>query len=155
DPASIRSLTDGLRDRTMWIADGHHRYEASRSLRDRLRATDGSAPGTRSYDYVMCYLTSMDSAGVTILPYHRALRDVDGLDRAHLAKRAREFFDVKEFSFEGFDPRADQIRRRLRDAARGGRNVYAAYTGPGAFQILLVREGLDRARQMESLAEPL
>ncbi|MBI3448370.1 MAG: DUF1015 domain-containing protein [Acidobacteria bacterium] len=155
DRGMIRSITEGLRDRTMWIADGHHRYEASRALRDKLRAEDRSAPGTRSYDYVMCYLTSMDSAGVTILPYHRAVRDVEGLDRAHLLKKSREFFDVKEFSFEGFDPRADQIRRKLREAARGGRNVYAAYTGPGAFQILLVKESLDRARHLESLAEPL
>jgi uncharacterized protein (DUF1015 family) len=156
DPAAIGALTGGLRERTFWIADGHHRYEASRAFRDRLRAEDGSPSGTRSYDHVMAYLTSMDSPGVTILPYHRALRDVAGLDRAALMRKAKEFFDVKEFAFDGLDPRAEQIRRKLREGARGGRNVYAAYTGPGSFLLLLVKEGLDRAKHLgDALEEPL
>jgi uncharacterized protein (DUF1015 family) len=156
DRAAVASIAERLRERTFWIADGHHRYQAARTLRDRLRAQDGSAPGSRSYDYVMAYLTSMDSPGVTILPYHRAVRDIPGLDRITLAKKARELFDVKEFTFEGFDPRSEQIRRKLREGARGGRNVYAAYTGPGSFLLLLVKEGLDRARHFgDALAEPL
>jgi uncharacterized protein (DUF1015 family) len=156
DPAAIAALTGGLRERTFWIADGHHRYEASRAFRDRLRAEDGSPSGTRSYDHVMAYLTSMDSPGVTILPYHRALRDVAGLDRTALMRKAKEFFDVKEFAFDGVDPRAEQIRRKLREGARGGRNVYAAYTGPGSFLLLLVKEGLDRAKHLgDALEEPL
>jgi len=156
DRAAIAALTEGLRERTFWIADGHHRYEASRAFRDRLRAEDGSRAGTRSYDYIMAYLTSMDSSGVTILPYHRAVRDVEGLDRATLIRKSREFFDVKEFAFEGFDPRSEQVRRKLREGARGGRNVYAAYTGPGSFLLLLVKEGLDRAKHLGGvLEEPL
>jgi uncharacterized protein (DUF1015 family) len=156
DASAIASLTDGLAGRTLWIADGHHRYEASRAFRDSMRAQDGSKPGSRSYDYVMACLTSMDSAGVTILPYHRAIGDHKELDRAALTKKVREFFDVKEFSFEGFDPRAEQIRRRLREGARSGRNTYAAYTGPGSFLLLLVKEGLDRKKHLgDALAEPL
>jgi uncharacterized protein (DUF1015 family) len=156
DPSAAAGIAEGLRNRTLWIADGHHRYAAARALRDRLRAQDGSAPGTRSYDYVMAYLTSMDSPGVTILPYHRAVWDRPDVDRSAFMKKAREFFDLKEFAFEGFEPRSEQIRRKLRDSARSGRNVYAAYMGSGSFLLLLVREDLDRAKHLaDALPGPL
>jgi uncharacterized protein (DUF1015 family) len=156
EPAALASLSQGLRDRTLWIADGHHRYAAARELRDRLRAQDPSAPGSRSYDYVMGFLTSMDSPGVTILPYHRAVFGREGLDRAQFIKKAREFFDVKEFAFEGFEPRSEQIRRKLREAARPGRTVLAAHVGGGSYLLLLIREDLDRAKHLgDALEGPL
>ncbi len=146
DPGLIDALGRAMHGKTLWIADGHHRYAAARAFRDRLRARDGSAKGTRSYDYVMAALTSMDSAGVTILPQHRALRGQEGLDRAAFTEKAREYFDIKEFACEGFDSRAEQIRRRLREAVRQGRNAFAAYTGRGSFLLLLLRDTLDRSK---------
>jgi uncharacterized protein (DUF1015 family) len=136
EPSLIKRLSEAMRSRTLWIADGHHRYAAARSLRDKLRADDGSPPGTRAYDYVMAMLTSMDTPGVTILPYHRVIRGREDLGRDTLTERARQYFDVKELAFEGYDPRAEQIRRRLREGAQTGRNAIAAYTGPGSFLIL-------------------
>ncbi|HXI04655.1 MAG TPA: DUF1015 domain-containing protein [Candidatus Saccharimonadales bacterium] len=156
DRAAVAGLSEILRNRTLWIADGHHRYAAARAYRDRLRAADGSAPGTRSYDYVMAYVTTMESPGVTILPYHRTLRGLEDFDRAAFAGKARSCFDVKEFPFEGYEPRADQIRLRLREALRSGRNAFAAYTGPGSFLLLLLKEGIDLAEAFGgSLAPPL
>jgi len=156
DRSAVASLTDGMKDRTLWIADGHHRYAAAKALRDTLRAQDRSAPGSRSYDYIMAYLTCMESSGVTILPYHRAIWGREDLDRGVLTRKASAFFDVKEFAFEGFDPRSEQIRRKLRESARSGRSVFAAYTQRGSYQMLLVRADLDRARHLgDALTGPL
>jgi uncharacterized protein (DUF1015 family) len=156
DQASLAAISATLETKTLWIADGHHRYAAARALRDRLRSGDKSASGTRASDYVMAMLTSMDSPGVTILPYHRAVRGREDLDHAAFLEKAREYFDVKEFAFEGFESRAEQIRRRLREAGRGGRNVFTAYTGKTSFLLLLLRDSLDRERLLgDALAGPL
>lgn len=156
DAGLIAALHEGLRDRTLWIADGHHRYGAARAFRDRLRAEDRSEPGTRSYDYVMASLTSMDSPGVTILPYHRALAGHEGLDRPAFVRKAKEFYEIKEFAFEGFDPRSEQIRRKLRESARPGKNLHAVYLGGGSFLLLIVRDGIDRHALLgDRLAPPL
>ena len=156
DPATIGRIREGLRDRPLIIADGHHRYAAARAYRDAQRAADGSAPGSRSYDYVMSMLTSIDSPGVTIHPYHRAVFSTEELERAAFIRKAREFFDVKEFSFEGIQPRAEQIRRKLREAWRPGRNLYAAYLGGGGYLLLIVRPELDRPQLLgEALVGPL
>jgi uncharacterized protein (DUF1015 family) len=145
------ALSGAFREKSLWIADGHHRYSAARALRDKLRTKDGSKPGTRAYDYVMSCMTAMESPGVTILPYHRTLHYSGPLDRAALVARARPHFDVKEFSFEGEQPRAEQIRRRLRDGARSERNAFAVYTGPGSFLIFLIKE--EAVKEMEGRIE--
>lgn len=145
-PDLLSAITNAFRDRVLWIADGHHRYAAARAFRDRMRGESPAAPGARAHDYVMAMLTSMDSDGVTILPYHRALKGQDRLDPASFASKAAEFFDVKEFTFEGFDSRSEQIRRRLREAARPARHLMAAYMGQGSYVLLILRETLDKAR---------
>jgi len=155
-PELVSALTEAFRDRVLWIADGHHRYAAARAFRDRMRKESPAPAGARAHDYVMAMLTSMDSEGVTILPYHRALKSREGLDPASFASKAAAFFDVKEFTFEGFDARGEQIRRRLREAARPGRNLMAAYMGQGSFLILILRDSLDKAKLLgESTDESL
>ncbi len=143
--SAIAGIVEGFSDRTLWIADGHHRYEAARAYRDRMRSADHSPPGSRPYDFIMAHLTSMESPGVTILPYHRAIHHRARLDRSALIAGARRHFNIKEFPFEGEEPRADQIRRRLRDSARAGRSVFAACTGAGSgsFLLLILKEDID------------
>jgi uncharacterized protein (DUF1015 family) len=141
DPALVGTIHEGLKDRILYIADGNNRYEAARAF----RAGESPASGERAHDYVMAHLTSVDSPGVTILPYHRAVFGQEDLDRATFSRKAREFFDVKEFAFEGIQPRSEQIRRKLREAARPGRNLYAAYLGGGGYLLLIVQADLDRA----------
>ena len=145
DPALVVSIHEGLKDRLLYIADGYNRYEAAKAFRDGEREKDGSAPGSRSYDYVMAHLTSVDSPGVTILPYHRAVFGPEDLEKGAFIRKAREFFDVKEFAFEGIQPRSEQIRRKLREAARPGRNLYAAYLGGGGYLLLIIHSDADRA----------
>jgi uncharacterized protein (DUF1015 family) len=156
DKSTMTTLTRVFKDRTLWIADGHHRYSASRTLRDTLRKKDGSDPATRGYDYIMATLTSMDSAGVTILPYHRALLGQEGLDQTKLVSMAREYFDVKEFAFEGVDQRAEQIRRKLRAAAGEDRNLMAVYMGQGSYLILILRDSIPKEKILpDSVQGPL
>lgn len=156
DGEILEHLTSCFREKTLWIADGHHRYSAARAYRNQLRAADGSEPGTRAYDYVMAYLTCMESPGVSILPYHRALRGRESLTRASLAEAARRYFDVKEFPFEGERARPDQIRRRLLDGSRTGRTAIAAYTGPGSFLVLLLKDCPEASQALaRDLEEPL
>jgi uncharacterized protein (DUF1015 family) len=61
-----------LRDRKLYIADGHHRYGTSLLYRESVAAPAGSPA-----DHVMFVLASMDDPGCLILPYHRAVAGVD------------------------------------------------------------------------------
>jgi hypothetical protein len=65
--ASHRALRPGARERTIVIADGHHRYETALAYRDEQR-------GNEAAGYVLAYLANMEEEGVVILPTHRLVR---------------------------------------------------------------------------------
>ncbi len=70
DPALTAQLIAGVRETTVFIADGHHRYETALTYRDERRAagdTDPNAP----HNFLLMYLCSMDDPGLVVLPTHR------------------------------------------------------------------------------------
>lgn len=156
DPETLRIVHEGLEKRKVWIADGHHRYEAAREARARLRAAGGASEGgERTYDYVMAYLSNIDSPGVAILPYHRVVRHLEDFSKTALEKGLEDRFDIKRFPFDGLDHRSEQIRRRLHEVANRGRLAFGLFTGGSAFELLLLKEEMPSPSPFESLPEPL
>ena len=81
DPALINQIGSALKEATIFIADGHHRYETALTYRDQRRAagdTDPEAP----HNFVLMCLTSTEDPGLVVLPTHRVLHgarsDADG-----------------------------------------------------------------------------
>jgi uncharacterized protein (DUF1015 family) len=70
DAGAIAAIVAALRDATVFIADGHHRYETALTYRDQRRDagdTDPDAP----HNFLLMYLCPMDDPGLVILPTHR------------------------------------------------------------------------------------
>jgi uncharacterized protein (DUF1015 family) len=156
DPETLRSVREGLADHRILIADGHHRYAASRDARDRFRASaPGDPPGSRSYDYLMAYFSNLEAPGLTILPYHRVMRGVRGFDSSSLARKVEGLFDLKRFPFEGFDHRAEQIRRRLREVAERGRLAIGLYAGGAEFALMVLKAGQESSPPFSEIPAPL
>lgn len=70
----------------LYIADGHHRLAASSHLRGRGRRTGGPE------DWFLAILAPHDQ--LRILPFHRAVRDLNGLTPQGLLGRLSEDFEV-------------------------------------------------------------
>ena len=68
DLENIGRLLDALKDRKVYIADGHHRYETALNYRNYLKEKGEFSPGA---DYVMIYLCPMSDPGLVVLPTHR------------------------------------------------------------------------------------
>jgi uncharacterized protein (DUF1015 family) len=74
----IESVVAAMADRTIYIADGHHRYETALMYRDWLREQrGGTLPVDHPTNYAMFVLASMDDPGCLILPYYRVLEHID------------------------------------------------------------------------------
>mgnify|MGYP000372836000 CR=1 FL=1 len=52
----------------IYIADGHHRYQAMLTIRDRLRALHPQAGPEAPWEYIMMFLVNSEHEGLTILP---------------------------------------------------------------------------------------
>lgn len=72
DPEAVAALTRAMQDRRVWIADGHHRYETSRTYRESI----GEKEGVVAEDFMLMALGSMADPGLVILPTHRIVKEM-------------------------------------------------------------------------------
>ena len=96
DTELIARTTRYFRDRRLYIADGHHRYETALNYRKSLGV---DLPPGHPANFTMMYLCSMRDPGLIILPAHRLLKDVPGPLMDGLVERAQAFFDVRTIPY--------------------------------------------------------
>jgi len=72
DPGRLASVRAHLQERSLIIADGHHRYETMVAYRDECRAAGASA-GDAGPEFVMAYLVNAFDPGSRVQAIHRLL----------------------------------------------------------------------------------
>jgi uncharacterized protein (DUF1015 family) len=95
-PNVIEGIRKLMADQTLFIADGHHRYETSLLFRNEMRTALRQKNGRQPFDYTMMYLNNIHDDGLVILPTHRILsKDISvGIDVAETLEDIREYFEV-------------------------------------------------------------
>lgn len=77
DHTVIEQVAAVLREKKVYIADGHHRYGTALMYRDWCADKQGEALAPEdAANFVMFVLASMDDPGCLILPYYRAIGEV-------------------------------------------------------------------------------
>ncbi|MEK7773552.1 MAG: DUF1015 domain-containing protein, partial [Deltaproteobacteria bacterium] len=99
DPAVIKAVQEGMKNRALFIADGHHRYETALNYRNMMRGKNKNFTGAEPYNYVMMYFSNMDDEGMTIWPTHRVIHSLKSFDEVKFIGICKEFFNVEEFSY--------------------------------------------------------
>ena len=132
DPDDVSTIADFFSSRPVFLADGHHRYEASRHYQTDRHAESVDGPA-RAHNYVMMTLIAFDDPGLVVLPYHRNL---SGLSEAQLERVRARLSEVFEAESVG-DMSADEIVALVEERGRAGR-VMAALGADGA-QLLTLR----------------
>lgn len=98
----IQALTKLMRRKIIFIADGHHRYEAAyyyKKLMSKKRAVINPERSRRiNADYVMMYFSNLASGGLKILPTHRAIRNIPKAELARLPMILQRYFTISQVS---------------------------------------------------------
>lgn len=84
----FRKLMD---DKKIYIADGHHRYEAALEYSNEMQEH-----GYCGYDYAMITLVNMHDEGLTVLPTNRLAANISQLNRSALCKNIAKLFEVEQ-----------------------------------------------------------
>ena len=103
DQDVCRKVAERLADKSLFIADGHHRYETALNYRNEMVAQTGVFDPNASYNYVLMYLNSMQDPGLVMRSVHRLIRQVPQTVMNGFVDRAKEFFDVEILNGQGRD----------------------------------------------------
>lgn len=94
DKKQIKQLQGFMSGKKVFIADGHHRYEAAINLRNRILNQDKEFNKKSPYNYVMMYFVGLESDGLTVLSTHRLLKCLGKMSSAEFKKRLGDYFQV-------------------------------------------------------------
>src|SRR5690606_1248661 len=70
---TLLRLVEMLKEKKLFVVDGHQRYVAAQLYRDEMRQESGKADGKQPYDFIMTLLLPAQQESVRPLPVHRAL----------------------------------------------------------------------------------
>ena len=112
DDATAEELTSAMSEKTVVIADGHHRYEAAR---------EAAQNGQRTNAGVLSCLFPMDSWGIQIRPFHRHLKGIPPSLLDRLPELIKTDFAIKRHS------NAESLRSCLKSSSAGS-SVLGAYS---------------------------
>ncbi|MBI2423374.1 MAG: DUF1015 domain-containing protein [Candidatus Hydrogenedentes bacterium] len=83
-----------LKDKTIYIADGHHRFLTAKTYRDEQRAQLGNRM-PETMNYVLMGFVAFEDAGLKIYPPHRLVKAPDAFDGAAFLKDLEKWFRVE------------------------------------------------------------
>jgi uncharacterized protein (DUF1015 family) len=151
EPELVKRVERAFADRQLFIADGHHRYETALHYRERLRAA-GPLAADHPANSVMMHLIAEDDPGLVVLPIHRLLRGLDGLDAVELEEVLSAEFHAEYFPLwpDGPPEQIDAYVTQLASTGRADRALGVYGPDPEIFAILSLR---DRQAQPASIPE--
>ncbi|MBC8284831.1 MAG: DUF1015 domain-containing protein [Nitrospinae bacterium] len=123
-------ISDLIRDKKIYIADGHHRYETALAF---AKENEETIPDS---SHVMMFLTNMDSGSMSIFPIHRVVKSPTPFDREAFLKRVSEYFEVIPWNTEVNGP---EIKSRLLEFGKD-RITFCAYMGKDQTYTLIAND---------------
>ena len=127
-----RRIRQSFVNKSLLIADGHHRYETALAFRDEMKAKNQDWSLQDSCNYVMMNLVCMESDGLAVLPINRLLHD---LDPAVIQKAQNEI--ISRFELQVFGDLGSLKSAQAKLA--GIKPSFGYYTGGSQFQLIIAQ----------------
>jgi uncharacterized protein (DUF1015 family) len=129
DTETVQFLSGSFKDKKVYIADGHHRYETSLAYHKEH--------GTEVPDsaHVMMFLTNLDAQSLAIYPIHRQLKCPKLFNQKAFIKQLEPYFNVESLP-KG--QTADQLTALLEKAGKD-QIAFCAYLGQGDSLLLKLK----------------
>ncbi len=141
DPSTIEQIRQILRDKTLYIADGHHRYETALRLQKRMKRSSEDYTGAESFNYTPMMLVDMNSEELTVLPVHRVLKNLKKDIISHLIENLKPYFDIGVLPFNTDTEaarRQEFFKLVKRDSQRD--HVFGMYSGESQYYVLTLKD---------------
>lgn len=96
DAKIIQKFIDVIKEKSIILADGHHRYEGSMLYKQKQKALKPNHTGNEGYNFHLMYLTNTEADDLRILPTHRLLHGFSNFNENEIIEKLRIDFEIKE-----------------------------------------------------------
>jgi uncharacterized protein (DUF1015 family) len=95
DAGVIRQFMRSMHDKTIILADGHHRYESSLVYRNKMKSLNPEHTGEEGYNFHLIYLTNTVQGDLRILPTHRIINGLPDFSETQILEKLERNFIIK------------------------------------------------------------
>ena len=135
DREALNDIIGLMKNKSLLIADGHHRYETSRLYKDRTAETvDGDGPE----NYILALFASSTQKDILIHPTHRLVKFDFSFKPAEILKALEDHFIIEQLE----DPSESKIENRMKEASLKTCKRLCMYFGKDACFIITLKDSL-------------
>jgi len=134
DKEAIDFITRNMRRKSIFIADGHHRFEVACNYLKEQKELNPNIDPDAPVNFIMAYFTSTKPDNLVIMPIHRLIRGVKKEILTNLDRLLTKYFAVKNCL-----NRKEALR--LLKNSQGRRGVFVLYR-QGKFSYLCLKNSV-------------
>jgi uncharacterized protein (DUF1015 family) len=142
DPEIIKKIQVLFLEKSLYIADGHHRYTTALAYRKLLRERDGGLSEKSPANHIMMYLCPMEDPGLSVLPTHRVLNWPGKITVQELSERLAGGFELEEISVGSREVLIGEVLARMNEIEQTAQHKTSTTFGvyhPGEDRCFLLR----------------
>ncbi|MFH1362159.1 MAG: DUF1015 domain-containing protein [bacterium] len=138
---SLAKIMKEMKDKTVFIADGHHRYEAAIRYRNELKQKNTKFSEDEVYNHVMMYLTCLEDEGLVVLPINRVLKNIGFFEKERFEADLANYFEIEPYP--ATKKTATKVRNKLlKDLEKKGQaqHCFGMYLGKNHYYLLTLKD---------------
>lgn len=142
NPKAISGIQAVMKDKKLFIADGHHRYETGVNYYNEMKSLGVQKTGNENIQNLMMTFINIDEPGLTVLATHRLVHSLKSFKRQDFFKKLEKYFTVEEFAHkEGGEPQARKKLFVAMDKDAGTSHIFGLYIkGDKTYYLLKMKD---------------
>jgi uncharacterized protein (DUF1015 family) len=148
DGGDLQTISDVMESRSVFIADGHHRYETALNYYEETKNPNAA--------FQLMTFVNTHNEGLVVLATHRLMKNVEGFDAENYIEKLASQFDVARFAFvDNVDKKAkfQQMIDGLKYEFANNQHAFGMYFGNGAYFMATLRDVADMATVGEGYSD--
>lgn len=149
DERFVNKIALFLKKKTLYIADGHHRYQTALEYSMRKRESGEITSEDDPRNYLMMMIVEMENPGLSMLPVHRVALGLPSVDIDLMLKGLEPWFNITDVEVPG-GPRSGQVYQMIKRLEAVGEETHAfgAFVKGGKFFLFSWRSDRDVEKEI-------
>lgn len=137
DSSTIGLIEEILKDKQIFIADGHHRYETALAYTEEMKTQK-----KLGYNYILMGLVNLYNPGLMVLPTHRLVKNLEGFNLKEFLEILSSDFNVSLLPIHQKNKKeaTEELLSALEEAGKEN-HAYGLYGGgDNSFYLLTLKD---------------